>query len=91
MAGVPPGGPGTGPLQPTRATVVFGGDRRTTNLDLVLAVLLALGLPYLCSLLLESTGGALAGLAAYYLLGCVAPAHSGPRSSCTRWWTSSWS
>ncbi len=54
------------------ATAAFGGDRPTTNLDLVLAVLLALGLPYACSLLLDSVGGALAGLAAYYLLGCVA-------------------
>lgn len=49
----------------------FGGDVRTTNLDLVLATLVALGLPALCAALLRLTGGALASLYVYYVLACV--------------------
>jgi hypothetical protein len=59
----------------------FGGDVRTTNLDLVLATLVALGLPSLCAALFQLTGGALASLAVYYLLACVA---------LVRWWICSW-
>lgn len=49
----------------------FGGDVRTTSLDLVLATVVALGLPALCAALFQLTGGALAGLYVYYVLACV--------------------
>lgn len=49
----------------------FGGDVRTTNLDLALAAATALGLPALCAALFHITGGALAGLYVYYVLACV--------------------
>ena len=55
-----------------RRTPPFGGDVVTTNLDLVLAALVVLGLPALCATLLQLTGGALASLAVYYGLACVA-------------------
>ncbi|MCB0160745.1 MAG: hypothetical protein KDD83_21580, partial [Caldilineaceae bacterium] len=42
------------------------------NLDLALAVLLALGLPLAAAWLLDVTGGAAAGLALYYGVCCVA-------------------
>ena len=42
------------------------------NLDLVLAVLVALGLPLTAAWLLDVTGGAAAGLALYYAVCCVA-------------------
>lgn len=54
-----------------RARGGFGGDVQTTNLDLALAALVALGLPALCAALLGVTGGALAGLYVYYVLACV--------------------
>lgn len=53
------------------ARPAFGGDVRTTNLDLVLAILVALGLPLLCAELFRLTGGALAPLYVYYVLACV--------------------
>jgi hypothetical protein len=49
----------------------FGGDVQTTNLDLVLAVVLAFGLPAGCAWLFGVTGGALAGLVLYYVVGCI--------------------
>jgi hypothetical protein len=51
---------------------IFGGDVRTTNLDLLLATLAALGLPSLSAALFQLTGGALASLMVYYLLVCIA-------------------
>ena len=54
------------------AEAPFGGDVRTTNLDLALAVIVALGLPSLCAALFQLTGGALASLYVYYALACVA-------------------
>lgn len=56
----------------TKATVPFGGDVRTTTLDLVLSTIVALGLPFAALWLLDATGGAAAGLALYYGLCCVA-------------------
>lgn len=44
----------------------FGGDTQTTRLDLLLAVLVALGLPWLALGLLRWTGGALMSLLVYY-------------------------
>jgi hypothetical protein len=49
----------------------FGGDVRTTNLDLAVSTVVALGLPALCAALFRLTGGALAGLYVYYVLACV--------------------
>lgn len=49
----------------------FGADVRTTNLDLALAVLVALSLSSLCAGLFAVTGGALAGLYVYYAMACV--------------------
>src|SRR6266498_1663710 len=51
-----------------RAAAAFGGDVRTTNLDLLLATTIALGLPFACAWLWERTGGATASLALYYLV-----------------------
>ena len=50
----------------------LGRDFRATNLDLVLATLIALGLPFVCQWLLQHTGGALASLILYYGVCCVA-------------------
>lgn len=44
----------------------FGGDTRTTSLDLGLAVVVALALPFAALGLLRWTGGALASLLLYY-------------------------
>jgi hypothetical protein len=44
----------------------FAGDTSTINLDLALAVVVALGLPWLALWLLGWTGGALSSLALYY-------------------------
>jgi hypothetical protein len=49
----------------------FGGDFRSTNLDLLLGATVALGLPAACAWLWEATHGALSGLALYYLVCCV--------------------
>jgi hypothetical protein len=49
----------------------FGGDFRSTNLDLVLATAIALGLPPTCAWLWRVTGGAAAALVLYYLVCCV--------------------
>src|SRR4051794_27834960 len=49
----------------------FGGDFQSTNLDLVLATLIALGLPITARWLYTSTGGALIALLLYYGL-CLA-------------------
>lgn len=46
----------------------FGGATRTTNLDLLLAPVVALGLPVVALWLLQATGGALASLVLYYLI-----------------------
>ncbi len=55
-----------------RSTYVPGSNFRATNLDLVLATLIALGLPFVCQWLFELTGGALASLILYYGVCCVA-------------------
>jgi hypothetical protein len=47
-------------------TAAFGGGVPTTNLDLGLAMLIALGLPFATAWLFERTGGALLGLLLYY-------------------------
>lgn len=52
-------------------TAGFGGDFRATNLDLALATITALGLPFACAWLWNTTGGATAGLALYYGVCCV--------------------
>src|SRR5215831_9850317 len=57
------------PLGATPTT--FGGDFRATNLDLVLASLIALGLPLATSWLYTATGGATASLILYYVVCCV--------------------
>lgn len=49
----------------------FGGDFRATNRDLLLATLIALGLPFATSWLYTATGGATAGLIVYYVVCCV--------------------
>lgn len=46
----------------------FGGATRTTNLDLLLATAVALGLPFLTASLLWVTGGATLSLVVYYLV-----------------------
>ncbi len=51
---------------------IRGSNFRSTNLDLVLATLIALGLPFVCQWLYEHTGGALASLLLYYGVCCVA-------------------
>lgn len=45
---------------------------RPTTLDLLLATLLALGIPVAAAALLDRTGGALMPLALYYGVACVA-------------------
>ncbi len=52
--------------------VAFGGDRRMTTLDLVLATAIAVGLPFACRFLFQITGGATASLLLYYGVCCVA-------------------
>jgi hypothetical protein len=49
----------------------FGGDFVSTNLDLGLSVVIALGLPFACAWLFSLTGGALAPLYLYYVIACV--------------------
>ena len=51
--------------------MIFGGDFRATNLDLLLASLIALGLPFATSWLYTATGGATASLILYYIVCCV--------------------
>jgi hypothetical protein len=53
------------------APTTFGGDFRATNLDLLLASLIALGLPLATSWLYTATGGATASLILYYVVCCV--------------------
>jgi hypothetical protein len=50
----------------------FGGDVQTTNLDLLLALAVALGLPPLTAWLYDVTGGATLSLIVYYLVCGVA-------------------
>jgi hypothetical protein len=57
--------------RPTVSSAIFGGDFRATNLDLVLASLIALGLPVATSWLYTATGGATASLILYYVICCV--------------------
>jgi membrane protease YdiL (CAAX protease family) len=52
-------------------TPVFGGDRQTTNLDLILSVVTAFGLPFACAWLFGASGGAWSGLLLYYLGACI--------------------
>jgi hypothetical protein len=49
-----------------------GSSFRATNLDLVLATIIALGLPFACQWLFAHTGGAVASLLLYYGVCCVA-------------------
>ena len=49
----------------------FGGAVPTTNLDLLLATAVALGLPPAAAWLFDQTGGALASLALYYGVCCL--------------------
>jgi hypothetical protein len=49
-----------------RRVAAFGGDVPATNLDLGLATVIALGLPFAAAWLFERTGGALLGLLLYY-------------------------
>lgn len=49
-----------------RTTVRFGGATRSTNLDLLLSTLIALGLPFAAAWLYEITGGATTSLVLYY-------------------------
>jgi hypothetical protein len=56
---------------PLTESSIFGGDVPTADLDLVLAVVLAFGLPFACAWLFGATGGALAGLLLYYVGGCI--------------------
>lgn len=55
----------------TRSDAAFGGDVRTTNLDLLLATTIALGLPFATMWLYRVAGGATASLLLYYLVCCV--------------------
>ena len=57
--------------RPTVSSAIFGGDFHATNLDLVLASLIALGLPFATSWLYTATGGATASLILYYVVCCV--------------------
>lgn len=52
----------------SKASAQFGGAVRTTNLDLLLATVVALGLPFLSAWLLGATGGATLSLVVYYVL-----------------------
>jgi hypothetical protein len=54
------------------STAVFGGDRRMTTLDLVLATVIAIGLPFACRFLFGWTGGATLPLLLYYGVCCLA-------------------
>jgi hypothetical protein len=49
----------------------FGGDIASTNADLWLSALVALGLPFACAGLFALTGGALAPLYLYYVIACI--------------------
>jgi hypothetical protein len=53
------------------SATTFGGNVRTTNVDLVFSTLMALALPSLCAALFQRTGGALASLTLYYGVACV--------------------
>src|SRR5262249_46877787 len=53
------------------ASNIFGGDFHASNLDLTLAGLIALGLPFATSWLYTATGGATASLILYYVVCCV--------------------
>jgi hypothetical protein len=61
----------TASSRPTVSPAIFGGDFRSTNLDLVLGGLIALGLPLATSWLYTVTGGATASLILYYVVCCV--------------------
>jgi membrane protease YdiL (CAAX protease family) len=50
----------------------LGKDFQSTDLDLIIATAMALGLPFAAVWLLDLTGGALAGLALYYVVCCIA-------------------
>ncbi len=49
-----------------------GSNFRATNLDLVLATGIALGLPFACAWLLDRSGGAISSLVLYYGVCCIA-------------------
>ena len=49
----------------------FGGAVPATNLDLVLSVIFAFGVPAIASWLFDVTGGAIGGLLVYYGLACI--------------------
>jgi hypothetical protein len=53
------------------SSTAFGGDFRATNVDLVTASVIALGLPFATSWLYTATGGATASLILYYVVCCV--------------------
>jgi hypothetical protein len=53
------------------SSMSFGGDFSATNRDLLLASLIALGLPFATSWLYATTGGATASLILYYVVCCV--------------------
>jgi hypothetical protein len=57
--------------RPTASSAIFGGDFHGTNLDLLVASLIALGLPFATSWLYTATGGATASLILYYVVCCV--------------------
>jgi hypothetical protein len=57
--------------RPTVSSAIFGGDFHATNLDLLVASLIALGLPFATSWLYTATGGATASLILYYVVCCV--------------------
>lgn len=59
------------PLPRRQRSQGFGGDVSSSNLDLVLAVLVSFGLPLGASWLYDATGGATAGLLLYYAVCCV--------------------
>ncbi len=56
----------------SRSRSIPGSSFRSTNLDLVLATLIALATPFLCQWLFKQTGGALASLLLYYGVCCIA-------------------
>ncbi len=57
--------------QLARPHSIPGSSFRATNIDLVLATLIALGLPLTCQWLFEHTGGALVSLLLYYGVCCT--------------------
>lgn len=58
-------------MRPVTNAARFGGDTRTSNLDLLLAGVVAGGLAPLAGWLFQLSGGALASLVVYYGLACL--------------------